>query len=425
MKVIVLDDDPTGTQSASAVEVLLEWDAASLADALRDADSVYLLTNTRAMPEADAVALLERVRADRDAAAAELGEPVQVVLRGDSTLRGHVFAETEVFADDAAVILFVPAFPAGGRTTVDGTHLVRIDGRSIPAHESEYARDPVFPFLSSVLTDYVREKSDRVARRVPLDEVRESGEALRDAMTNASPGTVVVPDAVTDGDIRAIAAAVFDAWEAGAPVVVRSASPLAAVLAGVASTGLLSIPLIPAAVPTLLVCGSHTEGATRQLAPVERQFGPATVIDTQRALADAAAEGDRVAEIAAGAWASAEGVVLVASDRRRDVGHNTLDHGARVMHALTTATRRLRSRVEVVISKGGITSAEIARVGLGARTATVLGQVLPGVSAWRVATPEHEWKLYIVVPGNVGDPQTLVEVLAAVGVRSGAARSAS
>ena len=59
--------------------------------------------------------------------------------------------------------------------------------------------------------------------------------------------------------------------------------------------------------------------------------------------------------------------------------------------------------------------AVVARVGLGARRARVLGQVLPGVSVWSVVTPEDEEKLYVVVPGNVGDPSTLVDVLAALG----------
>jgi uncharacterized protein YgbK (DUF1537 family) len=424
MKLIVLDDDPTGTQSATGVEVLLEWDASSLTAALRRADSVYLLTNTRAMHEAAAVALLERIRDQRDAAAAALGEPVHVVLRGDSTLRGHVFPETSVFAGDDAVILFVPAFPDGGRTTVDGTHFVRVGDRVIPAHESEYADDPVFPFGTAVLTDYVVEKSGRHAVHVPLSDIRSGRTELRAALAGAAPGSVVVPDAETDDDVRAIASEVRAAWEAGMRVVVRSASPLAAELAGVASTGLLPTPLRDEPAPTLLVCGSHTIGATRQLELVERAFGEASVVDTDRALDDPGAEGERIARAAEVAVA-VQGLGIVASDRHRDRTHNTLDHGERVMTALTTATERLRGAVDVVVSKGGITSAEIARVGLGARTATVLGQVLPGVSAWRVETPEHEEKLYLVVPGNVGDPSTLIDVLAAVGVANGPPPSSS
>ena len=38
MKTVVLDDDPTGTQSATGVQVLLESDADRLEAALRDAD---------------------------------------------------------------------------------------------------------------------------------------------------------------------------------------------------------------------------------------------------------------------------------------------------------------------------------------------------------------------------------------------------
>ncbi len=98
--VVVLDDDPTGTQSATGVRVLLRWDTDRLTAALSQVDAVYLQTNSRAIDEAAAVALCRRIREEIDIAAARLGEPVQVVLRGDSTLRGHVFAETDVFVTD-------------------------------------------------------------------------------------------------------------------------------------------------------------------------------------------------------------------------------------------------------------------------------------------------------------------------------------
>src|SRR6476660_3676666 len=93
MKTIVLDDDPTGTQSATGVTVLFGPDADLLALALRGADSVYVQTNSRALSEEDAVALVGKIKADGEAAAQRLGEEVRFVLRGDSTLRGHVFAE--------------------------------------------------------------------------------------------------------------------------------------------------------------------------------------------------------------------------------------------------------------------------------------------------------------------------------------------
>ena len=114
MKTVVLDDDPTGTQSATGVRVLLRWDAEGLATALSEVDAVYLQTNSRAVDEAAAVALCRRIREQIAVAADRLGEQVQVVLRGDSTLRGHVIAETHIFVTDEP-ILFLPTFPAGGR----------------------------------------------------------------------------------------------------------------------------------------------------------------------------------------------------------------------------------------------------------------------------------------------------------------------
>ena len=86
MKTVVLDDDPTGTGTATGVRVLLRWDAHGLTSALSEVDAVYLQTNSRAIDEA-VIALCRRIREEIDIAAARLDEPVQVVLRGDSTLQ--------------------------------------------------------------------------------------------------------------------------------------------------------------------------------------------------------------------------------------------------------------------------------------------------------------------------------------------------
>ncbi|GAB3618246.1 four-carbon acid sugar kinase family protein [Okibacterium endophyticum] len=414
MKTIVLDDDPTGTQSASGVTVLLSSDADRITDALREADSVYVQTNSRALPEAEAVALVTRIKADGEEASRRLGDRVRFVLRGDSTLRGHVFAETEVFLDDDAVMLFAPAFPEGGRTTRGGVHYVKVDGADVPAHESEYASDPVFGFSSGHLAEFVSEKSGRATVTVPLSEVRAGG--LARILVDAPRGSVVVPDAVTAQDITDIATATEAAAAGGRRIVVRSASPLAAEIAGVTSRGLLPMPLVDGEQAVLLVCGSHTLGATAQLRPVLEHWDSQAVIETDAALEDPVAAGTAAAETAAASFHRWP-VVVVSTERRRSAEHNTLDHGEKVMAALTTAVRALMPNVSVVVSKGGITSAEVARVGIGATSATVLGQVLPGVSVWRMTAYDSREILYVVVPGNVGGQNTLMTVLEAVGIR--------
>ena len=411
MKTIVLDDDPTGTQSASNVVVLLESSADLIAEALTAADSVYLLTNSRSISEDEAIALMHSIRADAAEAAAILGEEIQFVLRGDSTLRGHVFSETVVFADDASVILFVPAFPDGGRTTEGGVHYVRQGTERVAAHLTEFADDPVFPFSTAVLVDYVLEKSGRSAASIPLAEVRAGG--VEDILVAAVAGSVVLPDAVTNDDVRLIARGVEAARARGANIVVRSASPLAAALAGVESDGLLPSPLVPSPVPTLLVCGSHTAGATAQLDRIAARWGEPVVIPTANAFENPVETGIAIADAAALVLAD-RGLAVVTTERERSADHNTLEHGRLVMKALTTSVRALLPSVEVVVSKGGITSADVASIGLGAKSATVLGQVLPGVSVWKLTAADDRELLYIVVPGNVGEPDTLERVLSSL-----------
>ena len=213
-----------------------------------------------------------------------LDDEVRFVLRGDSTLRGHVFAESEVFLDDDAVLLFVPAFPEGGRTTRGGVHYVRIGDEELPAHESEYAQDPVFGFSTAVLVDYVGQKSGRLGVPVALEQVRAG--VLVQVLAGAPAGSVVLPDVVDADDVIAVARAVDEVTARGRRVVVRCAAPLAAELAGVPSRGLLSAPLLDRPARVLLVCGSHTLGASAQLASIAEAWGAPVVVDTAAALLD-------------------------------------------------------------------------------------------------------------------------------------------
>ncbi|WP_380158499.1 four-carbon acid sugar kinase family protein [Kineococcus sp. R86509] len=411
VKTVVLDDDPTGTQSATGVQVLLESDADRLEAALRDADGVYVQTNSRALDEASAVALVARIRADALEAGARLGVEVRFVLRGDSTLRGHVFAETGVFAGAEDVVLFVPAFPAGGRTTIGGVHLVRTADADVPAGETEYAGDPVFGFRSSALVDYVAEKSPRTGVGVPLDVVRDPAR-LAQRFAQAPAGSVLVPDVETDRDVSALADAVRGA---GRGIVVRCAAPLAAELAGVVSAGYLPRPLVADRPRVLVVCGSHTAGAQAQLDVLGKEWGAFEPVATGDALDDPVWAGRELGE-RAGRVLARQGLVAIASERVRMSDHGTLAHGEAVMTALTTAVADLLPHVDAVVSKGGITAAEVARTGIGATSAFVEGQVAAGISVWVMRTRDGREVRQVVVPGNVGGPDAIADAVAALGV---------
>ncbi|MFV0251745.1 MAG: four-carbon acid sugar kinase family protein [Beutenbergiaceae bacterium] len=411
MKTLVLDDDPTGTQAAADVAVVLEPQGQAVVAVLEAEPAVYVQTNSRAI---DAQAAVARVTAIREAVAgysARSGEQVRVVLRGDSTLRGHVFAETDAIAPADAVIVFAPAFPGGGRVTVDGVHYVEVDGVRVPAAQSEYADDPVFPFTSSALVDYVAEKSGHQALSVPLAQVR-AGQFAH-ALQSAAPGTVLLPDLEHDSDATLIAHGIMAAEAAGVTVVVRCAAPLAAELAGVRSSGSLTAEQLPTSRRALVVCGSHTTGATSQLQVLAERGGPALEISTEAVFSDPAAEVARVLQ-AAREHLLAGRTPMISTERHRRPEHDTLAHGEAVMRCLIAVTRHLVPEVDVIVSKGGITASEVASTAIGATTARVLGQVLAGVSVWRMSTDAGSPILQVIVPGNVGGPTAIRDALAAI-----------
>jgi uncharacterized protein YgbK (DUF1537 family) len=78
----------------------------------------------------------------------------------DSTLRGHVRAELEAAyaASGRKTLVFGPAFPGAGRTTIGGVQLV--DG--IPVAETSYGHDPVHPVRHSRLAELVPSSVDNV-----------------------------------------------------------------------------------------------------------------------------------------------------------------------------------------------------------------------------------------------------------------------
>jgi uncharacterized protein YgbK (DUF1537 family) len=89
--------------------------------------------------------------------------------------------------------------------------------------------------------------------------------------------------------------------------------------------------------------------------------------------------------------------------------------GRRVSAALAAIVRAIRIRPRYLLAKGGITSSDVASLGLGVRRATVLGQIQPGVPAWLTGR-ESRWPglVLVVFPGNVGGPEALAEAVAAL-----------
>jgi uncharacterized protein YgbK (DUF1537 family) len=105
-KIIILDDDPTGSQTVHSCLLLTRWDVATLRAALLDsAPLFFVLTNTRGMDAPRAAALTREVCRNLKLALDEVTATGKVVhplfvSRSDSTLRGHYPVETDVMAEE-------------------------------------------------------------------------------------------------------------------------------------------------------------------------------------------------------------------------------------------------------------------------------------------------------------------------------------
>ena len=434
-KIIVLDDDPTGSQTVHSCLLLTRWDVATLKAALADAAPLFfVLTNTRGMGAGEAAAVTRAVCANLKTALADYAGPVLFVSRSDSTLRGHYPVETDVMAAELGpfdATLLTPAFFEGGRTTVDSTHYLLVNGQRVPTHEPELALDSVFGYSTAFLPDYVAEKTGgRVAAasvaRLTLAGLR-AGQA-KDWLMNLSGNVVGVVDGETPADYRAFADAALDAAAGGKRLLFRSAASLLTALANLPPQPVAAedfSKLVRDGRPGAVVVGSHVAKTTAQLAELLKLRGVVGLPLAVERLPEGRTE--LVASlIAAVAHAHAQGLTPVIytsrGERRFASTEERLAFGAAVSATLMDVVRGLPETLGFLVSKGGITSNDVLSSGLALTAARVLGQILPGVTV--VQTPaEHRIPAMPVVifPGNVGDDDALAEAVRRLAPKQGAA----
>lgn len=414
----VLDDDPTGVQTLAGVTVVLDWQPPRVRAALEAGPAVHLLTNSRAFGPAEAQALV----ASAAAAVMEAAPDAAVVLRGDSTLRGHVLEEyLGVVAARGSgghpPLLLAPALPTAGRVTVGGVQFLERDGVRVPVHLTEFAADGGFSYGSSRLLEWAEQRSAGYFRaesgiEVGLEALRSSGgravlEAVEQASRAGRPAAIAV-DAETADDTAIVAAGYRLVVGSGAEVVLRCGPAVAGALGGATAATLAAMPT---AEKVLLVCGSYVAASGRQLGAVAGRH-PEAVLEVS---AQVLASGDapRLDAAAAGLAARLDsgGLAVLATPRVRPSSLANLASGLQIAHGLAQIVRRLDRPEAVVVIKGGVTSAVVLRIALGAAEAAVVGPVLPGVALWRADDDDARERVVLVVPGNVGEDDLLVRII--------------
>ncbi|MDO5031867.1 four-carbon acid sugar kinase family protein [Corynebacterium sp.] len=430
---IVLDDDPTGTQSVRDLPVLTRWTQEDMEWAFsQGAPAIYVMTNSRSLSPEDARRINEDVA--RSALAASEGRKLSFVSRSDSTLRGHFPLEPDTLAEishehgeDVDGYLLVPAFPDAGRVTIDGVHYAgsKLDGFS-PVAETEFAQDASFGYHSSKLNEWVEEKTEG---RVPASDVLSiSLDTLRagkaaDVLQAATDQSPIVVDVVTEEDLRLLAVALHVAESSGKKFIYRVGPPFVRAVIGQDIPAVVDEQSLENAGVTqdhlvggLIVVGSHVPTTTRQLnALVASDLATIFELDVHKVLDDESGYVDALAKKIV--QTLEHGNAVLHTSRTLVTGKNEDDSlriARTVSAALVSAVNKVvtTSTPKFVIAKGGITSSDTASRGLEMTRATVVGPMQPGIiSLWKSEDGPAEGIPYIVFAGNVGNDQSLVDVV--------------
>ncbi|MBD2447436.1 four-carbon acid sugar kinase family protein [Nostoc sp. FACHB-152] len=427
-KIIVLDDDPTGSQTVHSCLLLMRWDVETLRIGLRDDSPIFfVLTNTRALPPESAAAITKEVCQNlKQAIAAEGISDFLVVSRSDSTLRGHYPIETDAIATELGPFdahFLVPAFFEGGRITRDSIHYLMVDGVPTPVHETEFARDSVFGYHHSYLPKYVEEKtqgriSAESVTRFLLNDIRAGS---LEQLLKLTGNQCAVVDGETQTDLNTFAKDLLTAASQGKRFLFRSAASILTALAALPPQPIAAENMaeyVRQGKPGAVIVGSHVQKTTQQLAALLQTEGIVGIEVEVKRLLDkpdqSAALLDEILENIRTVHSSGKTPVIYTSRQELtfDDVNTRLNFGIKVSSLLMDIVQGLPSDIGFLISKGGITSNDVLSTGLALRTARLLGQILAGCSM--VTTPSDHPQFpnlpVVLFPGNVGDASALATV---------------
>ena len=448
---VVLDDDPTGTQTCHGINVLTVWDQQTLTDEFKSTKSgFFILTNSRALPTPQARDHIKEICLAVKEAATATGKEFEFVLRGDSTLRGHFPDEPEVAEEvvgQANGWILAPFFRQGGRLTINDVHYVADGDKLVPAAQTPFAKDATFGYKNSNLAKYVAEKSKgRISAEdvgsISLEDIRNGGASGVAKKLLSLKKKVIVVNAVVDEDMEVFVLGMLEASQQGFRYIYRTGAAFVSTRLGIDQIP----PLGPAdlqmdvsaeAPGGLIIAGSYVPKTTAQLESLvegRAQHLQTITIDVEKLLKDPQHTRQTIQDAATDAAkciTNGDDVLLMTSRKliTAEDEVSSLKIGTVVAQSLVDFMEYLDVRPRYVIAKvrrtpceeltliihqGGITSSDAASKSLRMRRAEIAGQAASGVPLWRCHESTSKWSgiPYVVFPGNVGENHTLRDLVA-------------
>ncbi|MDB6020402.1 MAG: hypothetical protein JWQ04_259 [Pedosphaera sp.] len=342
------------------------------------ADLVCLDTNSRSLGAEEA--------GERAQSAAKLLNDAGarwIYKKVDSVLRGNVAVELEALMRTLGVpqTLLVPANPSLGRVIRAGRYFVR----GQPVNETEFARDPEYPRLSSSVRELLGTQC-----ALPIYICKS------DAALPASG--IIVGEAQTADDLRSWAARVKPGM-----LVAGAAEFFGTLLAAGNLAPVLEAPSPPEATgrPELFVCGSTSE-SSRKFIQSARQNGT-PVFSLPKNLAQGASFSPMAVEALARAVADTlqkQPRVILCIDLPLIQDANIARHLTK--HLVSVAARAIRSSmIGHIYAEGGATAAALVRE-MGWQRLTVTREMALGVAT--VAVENEKSLRFTLKPGTYGWP---------------------
>mgnify|MGYP001323804394 CR=1 FL=1 len=442
MKIIIIDDDPTGSQTVNDCNLILRWDYETLLKGLKDSSNLlFILANTRSLSKKDVkIRLKEICSALREimnnSSFAE--EDFVLISRGDSTLRGHNFVEPDIINEllgpfDAT--FYIPAFIEGNRTTVNGNHFVD----NIPINKTIFSKDKIFGFNTSNIKELICEQSNY---QLDFNNIENIFINDFEALETNQPSKLfmqieklknnkkVIVDIMDYSQLDKFSSIVRSLLKKK-KFLFRSAASFISSLSNVKRTQKDHIYFSQLrrkndngkAMKGLIVVGSYVELTTRQLnkvleislcKPIEInvfklyeffKIGDNLNLNSLKKLIMNAIRQNLIRESIPVLYTSRK--TIFPTDKN-DLIQFQLFLSAFIAEIVSA----IKNEIGYLISKGGITTNTIISEGLEADSVYLEGQILPGISLVTFNLLKQKGKLPIVTfPGNIGNKMSLVKAL--------------
>lgn len=398
-KLGIVADDLTGAMDSSSYFASLGFSTVVVLDPNYSCDAAILVTTTNSRAEDPEVAC-ERVRRAMHGMAGRV-----VYKKIDSTLRGNIGEELQVIAEAIASekTVVAPAFPAVGRTTMDGVLLVN----GVPVAETQFASDPISPVKESSIPRLLEQSMDCAVGRVSIEEIESGPEALKQAIDD-KPESTVVCDVTEPSHLNGIARAA--ALAEGRWLLCGSgglARELHVLLAGVPGAGGIQPKKQPAG-PALVVVGTRNQVAASQLNRAHNEVGiPVLHLETEKLNTEEILSGkpESVLKEADALIDKGKGIAITSTFSQYVPGLKQAMPA--VMAEIVAGVLASHEFAGLFLSGGDIALEVCRRVQVSA--IQVNGEIEPGVPAGELIGGRYQGKRVVTKAGGFGTEEALVK----------------